>query len=65
MTINRMITIPMGVAIMDEILIQGELVRCDVIAGSGQKAAPSKGLGAIKCWALLLAFRPPDVSAGG
>lgn len=30
---NKMITIPMGVKIIDEIRIQGELVRCELMAG--------------------------------
>lgn len=48
---NNIITIPIGVKMIDEIRIQGELERCDVIAGSGQKAAASSGLAPSIRWA--------------
>lgn len=39
---------------MEVMRIQGELVRCDVMAGKGQKEAASYGLALAKrCWAAL------------
>lgn len=44
-----MITIPIGVIIIDEIRIQGELVLCVVIGGSGGQVGsnewPANGIG--------------------
>lgn len=40
-----MITIPIGVSIMEEMRIQGELVRCEVIGGKGGQVEGSKSRG--------------------
>lgn len=48
---NKIITSPMGVNIIDDKRIHGELVRCEVIMGTGgQKATASNGLAFANSW---------------